>query len=109
MTTTPCGCEQGRCCGFHPCCPIPSVYQAHGTECTPARCTCTPVDVRTLNVWHTASSGRARVRLFANTSNQLEVYALDGHELLPRTRSFPLTSQGFNQARAYANTLWGSL
>jgi len=68
------------------------------------------------DIWHEARSGRAKVRLYYRqdtsvwpTRSTYEVYALDGHELLPRTRSFPHTEAGLTAAKAYANTLWATL
>lgn len=62
-----------------------------------------------LDEWATARSGAARVRLYDRNGTAYAVYALDGHELLPRTRSFPHTPAGERDARTYANTLWASL
>ena len=56
------------------------------------------------DIWHTAKSGRARIRLHG-TATDFEVYALDGHNLLPRTRSFPRLAD----AKAYANLLWETI
>lgn len=77
------------------------------------------------DVWHTARSGRARIRLYFRVFGQgdlgvkwtrpevggYQVYALDGHELLPRTRNFATGDREADRAaaRAYANELWGSL
>lgn len=73
--------------------------------------TTTPVTTD-LNEWATARSGNARIRLHtlpahlhAFKGGTIEVYALDGHETLPRTRSF--TDE--TEARAYANLLWATL
>lgn len=61
-----------------------------------------------LNEWATAQGGWIRIRLYANPNGGISVYALDGHELLPRTRNFtgPDAEQ---EARSYANGLWKSL
>jgi hypothetical protein len=58
-----------------------------------------------MDIWNSSKSGKVRIRLFTNTSGRFEVYALDGHELLPRTRSFDTVES----ARAYANSLWAAL
>lgn len=64
-----------------------------------------------MDLWATSKSGRARIRChdrgadWPTAATRYDVYALDGHELLPRTKSFPTPEA----ARAYANTLWGAL
>lgn len=62
--------------------------------------------------WATSRSGRARIRLHSITTRAsetgVEVYALDGHELLPRTKQF-VGGNAEERARDYANTLWRAL
>lgn len=64
-----------------------------------------------INVWHKAKSGHASIRLhelpphLQDRGNFFEVYALDGHNLLPRTKRF----KTYPAARDYANDLWRSL
>lgn len=91
------------------------------TEVTAERCYCSDLQgvlcrvcsAANLDQWATARSGRARIRLCFRghdfQPNTYEVYALDGHELLPRTKSFPHTPEGLAAARAYANDLWRTL
>ena len=95
--------------------------QSTTTLTAPAQCCCSDLQgvlcgvcrAGNLDEWATARSGRARIRLYFRgrdfVPNTYEVYALDGHELLPRTRSFPHTPEGRAAARAYANTLWATL
>lgn len=55
--------------------------------------------------WATSRNGRLRIRLHNTRENgRFEVYALDGHELAPMTRSFVAE----REARAYANSIWGA-
>jgi hypothetical protein len=60
-----------------------------------------------LNEWATARSGNARIRLYSDRGG-VRVYALDGHELLPRTRDF-VGPNAEADARTYANTLWATV
>jgi hypothetical protein len=62
-----------------------------------------------LNQWAAGSCGTAKIRLFLNEAGLIEVYALDGHNLLPLTRTFPNTADGEADARLYANSLWKAL
>lgn len=73
--------------------------------------TSTPTADGRLNLWAEARSGNARIRCFElephlqRGGKRFEVYALDGHELLPGTRRFVT----LDEARTYANDLWRTL
>lgn len=58
-----------------------------------------------LNLWATSRSGRARIRVYFRKTGEYAVYALDGHELLPRSKSFKTA----DAAKAYGNSLWTTL
>lgn len=81
---------------------------------TEARCYCSDLQGvpcgtcrdAALNEWATSRAGTCRIRLYFDPArNGFSVYALDGHELLPVSKTFPNTPAGERDARAYANRL----